>query len=558
MDLQSLPLYQSSSSKLPVSFQSSTLLRIPSDLAAVREKVFCLGEPVVWSGQQFEDYWEFMDNFWVHNKTTSITTIGQQTSYYYCRLWKDPAEKSEGQGHRAKKIRTVESCSMKLKMIKKFSGERLTEVVLNRHQGRGKNACLEHNHQLEYIDMIKINSAVRSTAATEVSKGYAPCDVNRNLQGVKWTSNKEVLKKAGGTHLNLKGVHNAGADWKKTNPDDRLKGNSVGWMQQQLECVDALNALPIEQNVLSRMISVERKEPQGRSYAVVFAKQSRLQVLTRRGYLSLMDATHNVDALDWHLFTIVIRTEYNSYLPCAHMVSSNEDGDIIAEFLRTIKTWCGGRGGWQPRYFLTDDSAAEQRAVKLAFRGLIDGEMEVDHLLCRTHSERTLNRRLTGDACKQARSHLYAALYFRKTSMGCEESIEAAIKTAPNQKIRKYIENEWWQTRKQWAYYARQHSCLLLQIMTTNIVESWHHSIKQHAGGKGAMMKFSLQGTVVHVLAIAEQWQQRADKAEELWRKTKVPECLQFRELEMFPGPVQTLIVDQMHKANAATEEGEL
>ena len=134
MDLQSLPLYQSFSSNLSASFHSSTLLCIPSDLVAVREKAFYLREPVVWSGQQFEDYWRFMDNFWVHNKTTFITTTGQQTSYYYCRLWKDPAEKSEGQGHRTKKIKMVESCSMKLKMIKQFSGERLTEVVFNRHQ----------------------------------------------------------------------------------------------------------------------------------------------------------------------------------------------------------------------------------------------------------------------------------------------------------------------------------------------------------------------------------------------------------------------------------------
>ena len=237
------------------------------------------------------------------------------------------------------------------------------------------------------------------------------------------------------------------------------------------------------------------------------------------------------------------------------MVSSNEDGDIIAEFLRTIKTWCGGRGGWQPRYFLTDDSAAEQRAVTLAFRSLIDGEMEIDHLLCRTHSERTLNRRLNGVNCKEARSHLYTALYYRKTSMGCEQSIETAMKTAPNEKTRKYIKNKWWQTRKQWAYYARQHSCLLLQIMTTNIVESWHHSVKHHAGGKETMTKWNLRGTVIHTLTIAEQWQQRANKEEELWRKTKTAECLLYPELALFPGPVQTLIAEQMHKANAATEE---
>ena len=55
--------------------------------------------------------------------------------------------------------------------------------------------------------------------------------------------------------------------------------------------------------------------------------------------------------------------------------------------------------------------------------------------------------------------------------MGCEQSIEAAIRMAPSRK-RDYIWREWWETRQIWAYYARQHSCLLLQYMTTNGVES--------------------------------------------------------------------------------------
>ena len=120
---------------------------------------------------------------------------------------------------------------MKLKMIKQFFGEQLIEIVFNRHQNREKKACLKHNHQFEYIDMIKINNAVRFTAANEVFKEYAPCDVNWNLQGVKWSSNKEILKEAEETHLNLKNVHNAEADWKKTNSDVRLKDNNVDWMQ---------------------------------------------------------------------------------------------------------------------------------------------------------------------------------------------------------------------------------------------------------------------------------------------------------------------------------------
>ena len=257
-------------------------------------------------------------------------------------------------------------------------------------------------------------------------------------------------------------------------------------------------------------------------------------MLIKWKYFNLINITHNVDVLNWHLFIIVIKIEYNSYLFYVHMIFSNENDNIITEFLHTIKTWCGKWKNWQSKYFFIDDFAAKQRAVKLVFKNFIDGKMKINHFFCRTHFEWILNRRLIDDVCKQTKFYLYTAFYFHKTSMECEKFIETVIKTAFNQKIHKYIENKWWQIKKQWMYYVKQHSCFLLQIMTTNIVKFWHHSIKQHAENKKAMMKFNLQKTVIHVFAIAEQWQQRADKAEELWKKTKISECFQFWEFEMF------------------------
>lgn len=124
-----------------------------------------------------------------------------------------------------------------------------------------------------------------------------------------------------------------------------------------------------------------------------------------------------------------------------------------------------------PPYVVTDDSAAEQRGVRKAFWGLIDNDTEIDHWLCQKHSERSLKRALGADNCKESFEHLYRALYVRQSSMGCEEDIQAAIRVAPEQK-KEYIRREWWDTRRQWAYYARQHSCILLQCMTTNAVAS--------------------------------------------------------------------------------------
>ena len=49
---------------------------------------------------------------------------------------------------------------------------------------------------------------------------------------------------------------------------------------------------------------------------------------------------------------------------------------------------------------LIDDSAVKQRAIRLSFRGLKYGEIEVGHLLCRVYCERTIRKKLAGDALK--------------------------------------------------------------------------------------------------------------------------------------------------------------
>jgi hypothetical protein len=193
----------------------------------------------------------------------------------------------------------------------------------------------------------------------------------------------------------------------------------------------------------------------------VFSFPSRLITLTRRGYFTLMDSTHKTNYLKWFLYTIMVRDESGSWMPTAHMLTACEDSDIVAAGLTTLKKWSGA---WKLRYILTDDSASEQSAVKKAFPGLQGGEQEVTHLLCRVHSERTLNRHLKGSRNKRAMNHMIAALKYRKTGPGCEESIEAAMIAAPDQGIRDYLWKEWWVTREKWANYARTHSCLLLQV----------------------------------------------------------------------------------------------
>ena len=208
--------------------------------------MFHISEPITWTAQEFHEYWGYMDNFWVVNSTREIKN-GRQTINYWCRLWREPVIKTQGSGHRAKRIRTVEACGMKLNMYKLFDEKNQlvsVQLVRNELKSRGKEEiCYTHNHTLEYLDIIKINSKVKNTVGTEVAKGYRPSDINRNIQGVKWAANKTALGDAGGAHLDLKGIHNAGASWKLDNLDHRIAGARIKWERQLAECLAMLKTL---------------------------------------------------------------------------------------------------------------------------------------------------------------------------------------------------------------------------------------------------------------------------------------------------------------------------
>lgn len=143
----------------------------------------------------------------------------------------------------------------------------------------------------------------------------------------------------------------------------RLTNNRADWVSQVTEAVTKLRscdywAVPIEAT----------RRDNNTSHGLVFAHVDRIRILTRRGHLTLMDSTFSTNRLKWPLYTLMVWDESGCWIAAAHLLASNEDSAILAEALRRIKTWC--QGGWILRYMLTDDSAAEQAAVKEAFPGL--------------------------------------------------------------------------------------------------------------------------------------------------------------------------------------------
>ena len=67
----------------------------------------------------------------------------------------------------------------------------------------------------------------------------------------------------------------------------------------------------------------------------------------------------------------------------------------------------------------------------------------------------------------------------KKTKIGCEQLLQDAVNTCPVPAISKYIEKNYKKNTHQWALWARQHSPLLLQVTSTNALESYHSELKR-------------------------------------------------------------------------------
>lgn len=51
----------------------STVLDLPPMLYSIRNQVFLLNTDITWTAKEFEDYWLYLDNIWVHNQTRPMT-----------------------------------------------------------------------------------------------------------------------------------------------------------------------------------------------------------------------------------------------------------------------------------------------------------------------------------------------------------------------------------------------------------------------------------------------------------------------------------------------------
>jgi hypothetical protein len=172
---------------------------------------------------------------------------------------------------------------------------------------------------------------------------------------------------------------------------------------------------------------------------------------------------------------------------------------------------------------------------------------------------RTLKRKLGSSADARARGHVMAALCNRRTEPGTRDSVAKAIEAAASPEKAKYIRNNWLKTLPLWANYARKHSALLLQVLTTNPNKAYHRSLKALAKITKLIMrpKYSLSGIISLIAQCNAQYVSRTQKAAYNWSKKKLSAMLEHPWLDSFPYQVQLLLLEEIKGAERLAESGD-
>lgn len=244
-----------------------TLIKNSSHIEAIRRHLFSLDTPLVWSEAEWDMYFPYINNFWVHNQTSKPIRKGIVTVYWYCRFWRGAVDFA-GTGKRAKKIRDVSKCTCIMKVVKQLNAIGGVESM-TLSLGRG-----QHNHDQDFADRTKLNDGVNQSIRAEVEKGYTPAEVHRNAQGTHREVNAAALKAAGGSALTLQGVYNAGKDYLRHNKDPRIQGARDEWKQQMTDCYEFLQGQG--EGVLSEILTAKRLIDEQISHAVAFAHRGQL------------------------------------------------------------------------------------------------------------------------------------------------------------------------------------------------------------------------------------------------------------------------------------------
>uniref|UniRef100_U9TK48 MULE transposase domain-containing protein n=1 Tax=Rhizophagus irregularis (strain DAOM 181602 / DAOM 197198 / MUCL 43194) TaxID=747089 RepID=U9TK48_RHIID len=346
---------------------------------------------------------------------------------------------------------------------------------------RHKNSP-NHTHSLSEIDRLKRPKAIRSLVEIEAAKNYPPPAIT---SAVKEYATLELDLGECARELKRKEVTNI--KYKIRGPTEtRFIGNS-NLKSDILESVSFLT----EQGYLVENFRVSQRSTKG----TVFAHPEQLKKLERHGWLTLIDSTHKTNR--------------------------NEDADTVAEALTIIR-----------------NNNIEAKSIKKTFPGIAAGEQECQVLLCVVHVMRTWMQKIHE---KKTRDIMIAAMH-KRTKIGCESLVQDAINSCPVPSIQSYIKRNYTKNTEKWGLWARQHSPLLLQVTSTNSLESFHSELK-----KTTSSSHGLIGAAHKVVNVDCKKRSEAESASFDFRIKKISaygvDGDILEEIQKFPFPFQQLII---------------
>jgi hypothetical protein len=354
--------------------------------------------------------------------------------------------------------------------------------------GAPGSTAYPHNHDQKESDLLKLSTAIRMHAGLMRLKGH------RVIGDQNSSEYHRLIEELGGHALNRHHAHNAARRYPAAYLDQRFAGKHT---------------------VSEQLVELE-------SWSLLF----------QYGKLILIDATHNTNALNWKLFSLMVRNTTGNWQCAAHFLTAGDDGDIVGACIQVMKRWARGR--WEPRYWITNDSGASNVTSKSP------SSTAKKSATCSAKSIQ-----FEGEIFSKTLQHLLIALKIRRTLTGCDDSIDLAINALPCdhsglprcQKL-KYIE--------EWANYARESSPLFLQCKTTNPLKAYHSCLKK-CDRKRAMRAFSIRGVAHHVMHTTNAgFAHRARQAQYAFRSKNhaIATCEPW--ICRLPYPVQALIAKEV------------
>ncbi|CAG8502496.1 6013_t:CDS:2, partial [Scutellospora calospora] len=431
-------------------------------------------------------------NYKIHNN-------GNSWKVYTCRLTKHNESSTRKEGipsekRRKTKVRPADQCSAKIKVF-----HLVTDQVVWVEQYSNSP---DHAHTLEDSEKLKRSKAVRVLVEREAVKNYLSPAIT------------SAIKEYATVNLGL--------------------GKSI----KELRCKEVANIkYKVRESQNAPLISNSQLIVD-HTWGFVFAYKNQLEKLQHFGWLTLLDSTHKTNRHDWRLFSLYIRDGHGCWNISAYFFVSKEDSSTVAEALKIIKRLgCN----WKLRYFLIDQSSIESNAITLAFPGLQAGEQECSTIFCTVYVMRTWMSKVYE---VKTRNEMIRAMH-KQTKIGCEEVVQQAADKCPIPTIQRYIVRNYKKNTHQWALWACQHSPLLMQVTSTNPIESYHSELKRTTSPHHGLI-----GTCHNIVAVdAKKWSDAEYVAFEFRTKRILAFGVDYEilnEVHKFPYPIQKMVIDEI------------